>query len=66
MQVDVNVDRCEGHGLCEQAAPEVYGLDDEGIVQLLVDPVPSELGVKAAAGARVCPVSALRVVSADA
>lgn len=61
MRVDVNLPVCEGHGLCAQVAPEVYALDDEGYVKLLQDPVPEPAHAAAAAGARVCPVTALRI-----
>ncbi|MBL5972253.1 MAG: ferredoxin [Candidatus Leucobacter sulfamidivorax] len=62
--MDINLPACEGHGLCEQLAPQVYALDDEGYVQLRVEqPIPEDLEDAAAAGARVCPVAALRVVS---
>ena len=61
MRLDVDRDRCEGHGLCEAAAPLVYQLDDEGELVLLHDVVPAALQASAAAGARVCPVAALTV-----
>jgi ferredoxin len=54
-------DRCEGHGLCADTAPEVYELDDDAIVVLTYEVIPPELERKAEAGARVCPVAALRV-----
>ncbi|MDQ0382872.1 ferredoxin [Amycolatopsis thermophila] len=62
VRIEIDRHRCEGHGLCEQAAPEIFRLDDEGEVELLVpeDIVP-ELRVQAEAGVRVCPVAALRV-----
>lgn len=63
MQIDVNLAACEGHGLCEQVAPQVYALDDEGYVYVRPDQITSDLEDAAAAGARVCPVAALRVVS---
>lgn len=59
MRVNVNLPACEGHGLCTQVAPDVYELDDEGYVRLRQDPVPEALAASAAAGARVCPVTAL-------
>lgn len=62
-RIEFDRDRCEGHGLCEQTAPEVYRLDDDCELELLVDEVPPELQVKAEAGARVCPVAALRLLS---
>lgn len=61
VRIEVDRDRCEGHGLCEQTAPQVYRLDDEGEVELLLQEVPPELRARAEAGARVCPVAALRV-----
>lgn len=30
MRVSVDHNKCEGHGLCEQIAPEIFELDDEG------------------------------------
>lgn len=63
MRIDVIRDRCEGHGLCEERAPQVYTVDDEGFVVYAFegrDVPPSDEAV-AAAGARVCPVAALLV-----
>ena len=64
MKIKVVYEKCEGHGLCEMAAPGVYQLDDEGEPQLLVDgdQVPAEFWGAAAAGAQVCPVAAIRIV----
>ncbi|EHK88054.1 ferredoxin [Saccharomonospora azurea] len=62
-RIELDRDRCEGHGLCEEIAPEIYRLDDDAELELLVDEVPPELLAKAEAGARVCPVAALRVLS---
>lgn len=62
MKVVVDWPKCEGHGLCELTAPEVYRLDDEGELHLLHEEVEGALAERAAAGARVCPVAALRVV----
>jgi ferredoxin len=61
MKIIADRERCEGHGLCADTAPEVYDLDDDAIVVLLHESVPQELERKAEAGARVCPVAALRV-----
>jgi ferredoxin len=61
VRIAADRDRCEGHGLCVDTAPEVYDLDDDAVVVLLHQLVPAELERKAEAGARVCPVAALRV-----
>jgi ferredoxin len=61
MRIAADQGRCEGHGLCVDTAPEVYDLDDDAIVVLRHEVVPPALERKAEAGARVCPVAALRV-----
>lgn len=62
MKIEADRNRCEGHGLCADTAPEVYELDDDAIVVVRHEVVPTELEREAEAGARVCPVAALRVV----
>lgn len=63
MRLVLDRPRCEGHGLCEEAAPTLMHLDDEG--ELVLDREEVEDGtpdaVAAAAAARVCPVAALRL-----
>lgn len=63
-RIELDRPRCEGHGLCEEAAPELMHLDDDG--ELIIDrpEVDGEAQMRAAAAARVCPVAALRVVLA--
>ncbi len=61
MRVTVDRARCEGHGVCEEIAPKVYRLDDEGELEILTDPVPADQEQKAESGARLCPVAALTV-----
>lgn len=62
MQIEVDQARCEGHGLCEEAAPTLMHLDDDGILHIDVDEVdPADEGA-AQAAVRVCPVAALRLL----
>ncbi len=61
MRIAADRDRCEGHGLCAGVAPEVFDLDDDAVVVIRHDIVPVELEGQADAGARACPVAALRV-----
>jgi ferredoxin len=62
LRIQLDRARCEGHGVCEEAAPRVYRLDDEGVLEILLDPVPEEFEALAESGARLCPVAALRTV----
>ena len=60
MLVSVDLDRCEGHGLCVLTAPEVFSLDQFGRLQVLVRP---EARHRAAVeeSARMCPALAVSV-----
>ncbi len=51
---------CEGHGRCENAAPEVFQLDDEDISRVILDPVPADLVGKVERAIRLCPRQAVR------
>lgn len=59
MRILVDYVRCEGHGLCEQAAPEIFQLDEDGELHLRQDEVDPASEPAAAAAIRVCPVAAL-------
>lgn len=63
MRILVDRPRCEGHGLCEEAAPDLMHLDDEGELVLDVEDVEdgTPQAAAAAAAVRVCPVAALRL-----
>jgi ferredoxin len=63
VRVFVDRDRCEGHGLCEDAAPQLFWLDDEGdLVLRFTEDIPPGQEDRAGDAVRVCPVSALREV----
>jgi ferredoxin len=64
MRIELDRPRCEGHGLCEEAAPKLMHLDDDG--ELVID-VPEVDGgdlEAAKAAVRICPVAALRLAAA--
>jgi len=58
--------RCCGYGLCAQLCPQVYKLDENGIVYLESDTVPPELESDAREGAAACPAEALTIEPAGA
>ncbi|MFI9601202.1 ferredoxin [Streptomyces sp. NPDC052043] len=62
MKIVLDRPRCEGHGLCEEAAPRLMHLDDEGELVLDREEVGEADAALANAAVRVCPVAALRVV----
>ncbi|MFT4469038.1 ferredoxin [Arthrobacter sulfonylureivorans] len=61
MKIVVDWARCEGHGLCEEAAPQLMHLDDEGELVVDVEDVDAANLEAAKAAVRVCPVAALRL-----
>ena len=59
MKVQVNHDKCEGHGKCQMAAPEVFELRDDDLSYVLVDDVSEELKPKVERAIRLCPRQAI-------
>ncbi|AMY20269.1 ferredoxin [Rhodococcus kroppenstedtii] len=60
MRIDVDYDRCEGHGLCEDQAPEVFRLDDAGDLHLQHEEIPADQVAAVQSAVAACPVAALR------
>ena len=52
---------CCGYGVCAEICPEIYQLDDIGVVKLLHEIVPQGLEAAAQEAAAACPQSALRL-----
>lgn len=63
MRISVDRARCEGHGLCVDAAPELFQLDDDGELVFSREgrDIPAEYAESALGAARVCPIAALAV-----
>jgi ferredoxin len=63
-QIKVFVDelRCDAHGVCVTACPEVFALDDDDDVVRIVDPEPDEsLRPSLVRAAEGCPKAAIRI-----
>lgn len=65
MLVTVDFDRCEGHGMCTLAAPQVFSFDLRGNLQVVERP---DAGLRAAVeeGVRNCPALAIRLTDGSA
>jgi ferredoxin len=62
VKVHVDLDLCQGHGVCAGEAPEVFAVDpDESRVVLLDATPPETLRAKVAAAVKYCPTRALRI-----
>lgn len=52
---------CQGYANCVDAAPDVYDIDDDGVVVLLKTAITEAERPRIEEAARSCPVSALTI-----
>jgi ferredoxin len=62
MNVAVNHDKCEGHGKCQQAAPDVFEVRDDDLSYVLVDEVSEASRESVLRAIRLCPRQAISEV----
>ncbi|WP_460363517.1 ferredoxin [Actinocorallia lasiicapitis] len=53
---------CEANGVCVGLAPDVFDLDDDDNLAILLPEVPANLADKVRHAVRSCPKAALRIV----
>jgi sterol 14-demethylase len=61
MKVLIDRDLCQGHANCTGDAPEVFHIDDEGKLQVLLEEPPADLRPKLELAVRYCPAGAIRI-----
>ncbi len=61
MRIVVDFDLCQGHGVCEGEAPEVFELDDDGYLTILQEEPPESLRDAVERSAKYCPTMAIRI-----
>jgi ferredoxin len=61
VKISVDQHRCEAYGFCEERAPELVHLNDDGILQVDAEPRTDEEIDRARRAVRSCPVAALRL-----
>ncbi|WP_040690995.1 ferredoxin [Nocardia vinacea] len=62
-RLSVNMDRCEGYGMCEQVAPALIHLDDNDEPVIDLAEISAEQKPLANAAVHACPVVALSLSS---
>jgi len=63
VKVQINSERCQGHGRCYDLAPSLFGEDDEGYGQVLGDGVvPPGLERDARLAVANCPERAVEIL----
>jgi ferredoxin len=63
MKVTVEPDLCEANGLCVLAAPGVFDLIDDDVVDILVPEPPPDMESAVADAVMACPKQALRLLA---
>ncbi|GGS63239.1 cytochrome P450 [Planobispora rosea] len=61
--MEVDLDLCQGHAMCELEAPEVFEVPRKEKVRILDSEPPESLRREVEAAVRFCPARALRLVS---
>ncbi len=59
MKVVVDYDLCEANALCMDAAPEIFRVEEDDTLTLLMEDVSADLQAKAEEAARLCPRQAI-------
>jgi ferredoxin len=62
MRVEVDLDKCTGHGICESIAEDVFEVQDDGIVHIEGDEQPESDRDRMQRAVTQCPAAALRLV----
>lgn len=62
MRVEVDLDKCTGHGICESIAEDVFEVTDEGIVAINGNERPDSDRDRMQQAVTQCPAAALRLV----
>jgi len=61
MRVVIDLGSCNGHGQCEDVAPEVFRVNDVGKVDLLIESPDESLRSKVDQAIRLCPEKCISV-----
>ena len=61
MKVVVDLNLCDLHGLCVEAAPEVFEIGDDGVLHVLNETPEHSLRAKVEKAVRECPTGAIAI-----
>ncbi len=61
IEITVDLSRCQGYANCVSAAPDLFDLDDSGLVKLLEDSPSADRLSAAQEAERLCPAAAIVV-----
>jgi ferredoxin len=61
MKVVVDLSKCDLHGLCVEAAPEVFEIGGDGELHVLIETPPEGLRAKVKEAMKGCPTGAISI-----
>jgi ferredoxin len=61
MKILIDLDACAGHGQCEDAAPDVFTVNDQGLVVVLNDNPSEDQRAEIEDAARRCPADVISI-----
>jgi ferredoxin len=62
MRIEIDLDLCQGHAMCELEAPAVFSVPKKGKATLVDAEPPENERAQVEAAVRYCPTQALRIV----
>jgi ferredoxin len=62
MRVEVDLDKCTGHGICESIAEDVFEVQDDGTVRIHGADRPESDRDRMCQAVTQCPAAALRLI----
>jgi ferredoxin len=62
MRISVDYTRCDGHGVCESIAEDLFEIGDDDAVRVKVNPIPAERRAAGADAVAQCPKVALAII----
>jgi ferredoxin len=65
MKIEVDLDLCQGHAMCELEAPDYFKLPKRGQVEIVNDTVPEEDRAEVERAVWACPTQALSIKEED-
>ena len=61
MKIVVDYDLCEANALCMEAAPEVFRVEEDDTLTVLIESPGEDLRTKVEEAARLCPRQAITI-----
>jgi ferredoxin len=61
MKIVIDYDLCEANALCMEAAPEVFRVEEDDTLTVLIEEPGEELRAKVEEAARLCPRQAITI-----